>query len=272
VPAKIGAATDDWRTNWEWCPLTIGVQPEVGDTIEINRAAFERYLSKLKRWTFSFFVPLAALSRELVEVFGSSHDVKYNLPRDEYAINRYGKMLAGEVSLRITVPNGQIQQCGSMIVLPFIAELDQKEAMNLIPEDLIGRPQQSLQPDWVSEIAENEQKRGEIEKWKKLVSATGRELEQIFEEAVVMLGAKTKPAGTEEEFIFEHMGNAGVVECKGVGKNISLEHLRQADSHVLIFTEAENRDGKGSCSGTRGEISRRASEGRPIPRFSPIMW
>jgi hypothetical protein len=38
---------DDWRTNWEWFPLTIGIQPEVGDTIEIKRAAFERYLSKL---------------------------------------------------------------------------------------------------------------------------------------------------------------------------------------------------------------------------------
>jgi hypothetical protein len=41
----------DWRNNWEWCPFEIGTQPETGDTVEIKRAVFERYLAKLKRWT-----------------------------------------------------------------------------------------------------------------------------------------------------------------------------------------------------------------------------
>ena len=177
--------------------------------------------------------------------------------------------------------------------------MEKKEAINLILEDLIGKPQESLPPDWVDqipmpfadainaeiaqknaaigslqkEIAVKAQELAEIERWKKLVYATGRELEQIFEEAVIKLGAKTKPAAAEEEFIFEHKGNAGVVECKGVGKSISLEHVRQTDSHVLKFITAEEPQRKGrSCSVTRGEISRSVGEGKPIPRSSPTTW
>src|SRR5579864_9726163 len=48
---------DDWRSNWEWSPFQIATQAEAGDTIEIKREAFERYLAKLKRWTFYFFIP-----------------------------------------------------------------------------------------------------------------------------------------------------------------------------------------------------------------------
>jgi hypothetical protein len=99
------------------------------------------------------------------------------------------------------------------------------------------------------EIAAKEQERAEIAKWKKLVYATGHELEQVFEDAVIKLGAKTKPATAEEEFVFEYKGHVGVVECKGVGKSISLEHVRQTDSHVLKFIETEKRDGKGVLFG-----------------------
>jgi hypothetical protein len=268
---------DDWRNNWEWSPFEIGIQPEAGDTIEIKHAAFPRYFSKFNRWSFYFFIPEAALSNELTQVFGSPTRVKYDLPVNTYAINRYGKMLAGEVRLTITsrIENTTSHQLGSIIVIPFIPELEQKEAINLILEDLIGKAQRSLPPEWLDQIAmpfvdsidaaivkkkaaiellrreivAGEQQRGEIEKWKKLVYTTGHELEQIFEEAIIRLGAKTRPANAEEEFIFEHRGSAGVVECKGVGKSISLEHVRQADSHVLKFIQAESRDGKGVLLG-----------------------
>src|SRR5262249_49131078 len=40
---------DDWRSNWEWCPFGIGTYREGGDTVEIKRAVFGRYLAKLKR-------------------------------------------------------------------------------------------------------------------------------------------------------------------------------------------------------------------------------
>lgn len=272
---RIVKQKDNWRNNWEWSPFAIGTELESGDTIEIKLQMFVRYLSKLKRWTFYFFVPDEPLTHELTEVFGSEYDTGYKLVADAYAVNRYGRMLAGEVPLLVSFSNNQNRKFGSIIVLPFIAELEQKEAMNLILEDLLGKPQQLLPPDWVDqipmpfveaingeivkkkaaieslqrEIAAKEQKRAEIEKWKKLVYATGHELEQIFEEAVIKLGAKTKPAGAEEEFVFEHKGHAGVVECKGVGKSISLDHVRQADSHVLKFIEAENRDGKGVLFG-----------------------
>ena len=284
---------DQWRTNWEWCPFEIGTHAETGDTLEIKRAVFGRYLSKLKRWTFYFFIPEGALTQELTDVFGGTYRTKYKLPPDAFVINRYGKMLAGELSLLVATTDGHNCKYGSITVLPLIAELEQKEAMNLILEDLIGKPQQSLPPDWVDqipmpfadainaeiaqknaaieslrqEIAARAQKLAEIEKWKKLVYTTGRELEQIFEEAVIKLGAKTKSAAAEEEFILEHKGNAGVVECKGVGKSISLQHVRQTDSHVLKFITAEDRNGKGILFGNAWRnlpLSERGETDTPI--------
>lgn len=284
---------DDWRNNCEWCPFDIGTQHEAGDTVEVKRGTFDRYLSKLKHWTFYFFLPNSVLSRELTEVFGSTYETEYHLPVDAYAVNRYGKMLAGEVSLVVTVDDGRKVTFGSIALLPHITELEQKEAVNLILEDLIGKPQQSLPPEWVGQIpmpfvdeinaeiaekntaiellrqqvAASERKRAEIEKWKKLVYATGHELEQVFEEAVIKLGAKTKPAGAEEEFIFEHNEIACPVECKGVTKSISLDHLRQTDSHVLTFTEREKRDGKGVLLGNAWRnlpISERGKNDTPI--------
>ena len=62
----------EWRNNWEWCPFEIGTQPETGDTVEIKRAVFGRYLAKLKRWTFYFFIPQAALTHELTDVLGQT--------------------------------------------------------------------------------------------------------------------------------------------------------------------------------------------------------
>lgn len=283
---------DDWRNNWEWCPIEIGTAPEAGDTIQMKSTPFQRYLSKLKRWTFYFFIPEAALTTELQEVFGSPYNTKYHLPIEPYAINRYGKTLAGEVSL-LTSSEGHGYKFGSVILLPFLAELEHKEAMNLILEDLIGKPQQTLPPDWLGEVpipfvdalnAEivqkhaaievlqqeidaTERRRAEIEKWKRLVYTTGKELEQIFEEAIIKLGANTKPATAEEEFILEHKGYAAMVECKGVGKSISLEHVRQADSHVLKFVETENRDGKGILFGNAWRnlpLTERGKAGTPV--------
>jgi hypothetical protein len=282
----------DWRNNWEWCPIGIGTQSEAGDTIQIKTTPFERYLSKLKRWTFYFFISEASLTTELTDVFGPTYNTKYNLPIESYAINRYGKTLAGEVSLFIS-SDGHGYKFGSVMLLPFIAELEQREAINLILEDLIGKPQQALPPEWVSqipmpfvetlnaeithnhsaieslrqEISAAEQRRAEIEKWKKLVYATGKELEQIFEQAVIKLGANTKTASAEEEFILEHKGHAAMIECKGVGRSISLEHVRQTDSHVLKFIETENRGGKGVLLGNAWRnlpLSERGKSGTPV--------
>jgi hypothetical protein len=103
----------DWRNNWEWCPFEIGTQPETGDTVEIKRAVFERYLAKLKRWTFYFFISEVTLTRELTDVFGQTYNTEYKLPADAFVINRYGAMLAGEVSLLV-----HKRKYGSITVLP----------------------------------------------------------------------------------------------------------------------------------------------------------
>ena len=265
---------ENYRSIWEWSPIAFGTHDEAGDTIEIKTPKFQRYLSNLKRWEFYFFIPDNALTYELTRVFGPHYENQYLLPCEHFVVNRYGKMLAGEVPLLVT-SGGHNNIYGSITLLPFIEELEQKQVINLILEDLLGEPQQSMPPAWIDqipmpfvdaikadiakqysaieslrkEIASAEQGRDKIEKWKKLVYATGRELEEIVEEAFIQLGATIRAPVAEEEFIFEFNGVFGVIECKGVGKSISLEHLRQTDSHVLSFIEAENREAKGVLLG-----------------------
>jgi hypothetical protein len=96
VKLKVG-----WCSNWDWSPIVIGIKPEAGNTIEIKAAKFKRYLAKLKEWTFYFFVPTGSVTRELASVFGPVHETTYNFPTEPFALNRYGKVLAGEVALHI---------------------------------------------------------------------------------------------------------------------------------------------------------------------------
>jgi hypothetical protein len=112
---------DDWRSNWEWSPFKIGTHPEAGDTVQIERPVFERYLSKLKRWTFYFFIPEDALTQELTDVFGELYNTEYKFPADAFVINRYRKMLAGEVSLVVGSSGRPVCKYGSITVLPLIA-------------------------------------------------------------------------------------------------------------------------------------------------------
>ncbi len=104
TPERRGFRQDDnnYRNNWEWCPIEFHTQSEAGDTIDTKRRDFGNYLSKLKRWTFYFYVSQNALSHELTEVFGSPYEVNYRLPFEAFAINRYGKTLAGELSLLVS--------------------------------------------------------------------------------------------------------------------------------------------------------------------------
>ena len=123
-----------------------------------------------------------------------------------------------------------------MPVVPDIqAEIDQKKAAILALE---------------TEITTAEAAKKELEKFKKLLYASGVELEEIFAECLSRCGGKVLPAKySQEEFVLEYKNGLSLVECKGIGKSVALTHWRQLLDYIVKFEEEEGRRGKGILFG-----------------------
>jgi hypothetical protein len=206
-------------TNYSWCPIKIGIIPESGTTIEILDEFFPKYFDKFKKWDYYF--SLEGFSQTFFSTVGEKSNTKYNWLQNVYLQNRYGKMLSGLFSIEVyrqrlsAYPSTPDEVFGRVHLLPLIQELDDKSALNLILEDILGMPQSSLAPDWVDKInmpfidkfntdiselsntiSETKKKiqtvaiqKQEIESYKKLLYADGSELEDIFKKCLHELGA-----------------------------------------------------------------------------------
>ena len=99
-------------------------------------------------------------------------------------------------------------------------------------------------------IGELQRQRSDLEAFKKLLYASGQELEAIFAQCLEMLGGKVTSARySQEEFVLEIDGNTCLVECKGITKSVSLTHVRQLTDYMLKYEEDEGRSGKGILLG-----------------------
>lgn len=163
-------------------------------------------------------------------------------------------------------------ELGPIVILPDVPELETREALNLILEDLLGQPQMALPPEWAAEvsvpgIAEYQRQieehhqairelegkiatadglKSEREWYKKLLYATGPELEQVFCKCLEKLGATIVPAQYwQEEFVFDFEGTRCLVECKGVSKSAARAHVNQLTTYVDEYQERERTAGKG---------------------------
>ena len=89
-----------------------------------------------------------------------------------------------------------------------------------------------------------------LEIFKKLIYASGQELEDIFEACLKKLGGIIGDARySDEEFVLHYEGESYLVECKGVGKSISRSHVLQLLGYLTKFEETEGRSGKGILFG-----------------------
>jgi hypothetical protein len=265
---------DLYSTNYAWSPINLTTTRESGDTIEIMENRFPKLFSQLVSWDFYYTVPDNGNWRtaELLEAFNCDWSELEFLP-GPLILNRYNQPLA--ISLLPLLVNSQ-RPFGTFTLLPCIRQLDEREAVNLLLEDLLGLPQESLPPEWAenvpmpgtleiqaeidskrariealeAEIAQHQREKQEIEKFKKLLYGDGKELEDIFSLCLEKLGGKVKEAKySEEEFILEYKGELYLVECKGVGKSIALGHVRQLLDYIVKFEEDEGKPGKGILFG-----------------------
>lgn len=253
------------HTNYVWSPIEIWQFLESGDTIEIKENMFPKLFSHFKRWNFYYDIPEKWYTEEILVAF--DFDVnELKMKQNPLIQNRYGRPLAILLSIRT----------GSFVLLPGIEDLEIRHKVNLVLEDLLGTPQETLPPAWAesvsmprtpeiqadidskrgrvnaleAEIAERQREKQEIEKFKKLLYGDGKELEEIFALCLEQLGGKVKPAQySEEEFVLEYKGELYLVECKGVGKSIALNHVRQLSDYMFEFEEDEGKPGKGILFG-----------------------
>ena len=259
-------------TNYSWSPIVVVTIAEAGDTVEIREKRFPKLFSRLVSWDFYYSIPGYWKTMELAEVFNSYGSELRLLPFD-LILNRYGQPLTMSLGLR---REGVQKKYGTFTLLPCIRQLEQREAVNLLLEDLLGLPQDTLPAAWAedvpmprtpeiqadidskrariaaleAEITERQKEKQEIEKFKKLLYGDGKELEEIFALCLEKLGGKVRAAKySEEEFVLEYKGELYLVECKGVGKSIALGHVRQLSDYMLKFEEDEGKPGNGILLG-----------------------
>lgn len=276
--------------NYDWCPIDVGISDESGETIVKKDSRFEAYLRHMKDWPYYLFIPNNCLSRELTNYYGSTHDTRYKISFLPFLTNRYEKILAGTCRVEVrhqitksagyssykTYPTEPDTVTGELVLLPLLPKFDPKQAVALVLEDLIGSPVRAESPDWAeaiivpgveriaheigsrrkkigeifSEIEQLDKQRRELEDFKRLLFATGGDLEDVLSRALARLGGKVVPAKYgEEEYILEFEGSEYPMEVKGVSKSITLGHLRQLSDYLLKYEEATGRACKGVLFG-----------------------
>jgi len=284
---------------WGWSPVRIGTTVEKGDTVRLSKAKFSSYLSHLKEWSFYYFVPQSSMTSTLYEMCGGGKPgIKIILNVTEYQQNRYDRILSGQLEYAIYTDdaNRPMFRTGDFVFLPLIEALDERQAVGLVLEDLLELPQESLPPAWVADVpmeaaqsvdkeigtkekeldsVQNQlagllKEKADIESHKKLLYASGVELEQAFARCLEMLGGKVSPAKySQEEFILEYAGGIYLVECKGVGKSIALTHVRQLTDYMLKYEEDEHKEGKGVLFGNAWKDLAPVERGGPETTIFP---
>jgi len=295
TPKNELALTSESVNNYGWCPITLGIQQEAGNTIEVVSNEFRDYLAHLRTWDFFFFVPNACLTHELTNILGHPNNRTYLVKIESIVSNRYAKCLAGTIQPRVIGKDGSEVSLGKITLLPRIARLEQKERLNIILDGELGLPQTTLPPDWIrsislpgqsdigreiavklktietleSEIESLEARLKDREEYKKLLYASGVELEQIFSRCLRELGATVTPAKySNEEFVVQFESRTYLVECKGVSKSIALTHVRQLFDYMTKYEEEEGVAGKGILLGNAWRdiaVGERAAAGGVFP-------
>ena len=276
--------------NYAWCPIQIGISDESGESIRVEEKRFGIYLQKLKDWRYYLYLPTGCLTRELTELLGSAGNTNYHFVPQPFLANRYGKLLAGafrtEVRSQRTVstdfgsrriyPEKPDLVTGEIVLLPLLPDIEPRAAVAIVLQELTGNVSRSESPEWIAgitlpdaiqiekevaarrkmideifnEIRKFEAERRVLEEYKRLLYASGGDLEEIVKKAFEDLGSVVSPAKYgQEEFVIQFEGQECLIEVKGVSKSISLADLRQLTDYLLRSEEEAGRSCKGVLFG-----------------------
>jgi len=258
----------------DWCPISIKPYPEKGKTIIVKDNSYEEYFRDFEGWEY-YFVSDSIDMGKLKTYYESKYKVVELL--EPIATNKVEKPLAIELGFhffnwedekRDSINYTSRKTGGTLTLLPITGTY---ETLALI-EILLQRTKEvkeTPRPTWVNKIEipgeasvkaeivkENkkleEQTRkvkelgdslAEIEKYKRLLYATGLELQEICKLTLEKIGAKTKPSPVTDEFMIEVNGKEALVEVKGNTKSITKDDLAQLIADLAQQIKAANSPG-----------------------------
>jgi len=313
-PGKVARAHQkELRTisNYSWAPINIQLFEETGETIKICQNSYKTYFVKFKemsQWQYYFLENQQGLSLEALAHYMQKYpSLRYKVHFEPLIENRYDKALAvrfhyeifqpeltkTDYSQKTTEEEKPRLVSGFFTVLPLLSDLEDREAITIILQDLTGAPQASEPPSWAQniempgiakldkEIQVNKNKikymkkvirnlensKMELEQYKTILYTSGSELERAFDLCATKLGAivqKSKYAN--EERIIEYGENKILVYIKARENAISLTDLRVLNDHLLLYEEDRKKRIKGVLFGNAWRnlpISKRGSQDMP---------
>lgn len=251
-------------TNYFWSPILFPVHeiPKGKKIKPMHDFPFENYLEKVKEWNLKLnSTPQAKNGQYQVTSVPS-------IATDDLILNNSSEILGGSFSY-----DQSVIQSGTMYLLPPLE--DGEVAINTIL-DILGVIGTTPAPSWSKtleipgvksiekqikqkksnigniqkEVSELEIKKESLEKYKKLLYTTDKELEKIVKEALNLLGLKNvrdgRTSSLEDALFDKNHSNWDifVVEVKGVKKNIDLDDIREAENWVFDY-EKMNKAAKG---------------------------
>jgi hypothetical protein len=313
-PGKLGRPyQQELRTisNYSWAPINIQLFEETGETVKICHNSYKNYFAKFKemsQWQYYVLENQQGLSLEALAHYMEKYpSLRYKVHIEPLIENRYDKALAVRFHYEILQPEPAKTDysqktaeeekprlvSGFFTVLPLLSELEDREAINILLQDLTGAPQESEPPNWANSIAmpgiakldqeiqvnknkikymkrvirNLENSKTELEQYKKILYTSGSELERTFDLFATKLGATLQKCKyANEERIVEYGENKFLVHVKARESAMSLTDLRILNDHLLLYEEDTRTRIKGVLFGNAWKnlpISKRDLEGMP---------
>jgi hypothetical protein len=290
---------------YDWLPVLPGYVREHGATVNVVADGLEGYFDGVRRtthyYTKTIDVDEGAAARFLAEVDPQMSDLSVTL--HPLAETRFGKPVA--VSLSFLAWRGRERhssdepcKSGPVFLVPPSTERSAHQAVAwwlttigiaaehepptwaasyVLPDELPMlkrghelRRQLEETEDAIAELATRQANAG---RWRALLYESGDALEFVVRDALAALGAAVSEpaaAGGEDGRLTDPTGREAVLEIKGLGKGIKLDHVRQLHQWVADALAKDSLDAKGLLianvwagepPGQRGELVAAATLG-----------
>lgn len=267
--------------NYEWSPLPIKIVNEQGETRKVIDDSFSHYFQFVKKWSFCFEELELDYShvRDIHNFYKGKYYVKPEM--EIIAENRYKRPIA--IILRYILyqfeNKNELEKAiasihsynyykkkltfvsGQIVLLPPPTEIDSREAINLLFEDLWGIQQKTPPPEGIekivvpgedtfkqeieekldkigelkAEVSDLETHEEELTQFKQLLYETGPPLEDICKLTTSRIGCKVDES--VEDFLLVMGDKEAIVEVKGRERGILREdgaQLAQNRSNYAI--------------------------------------
>jgi len=298
-------------SNYSWAPINIQLFEETGETIKVSHNSYKNYFVKfqeMSQWQYYFLENQQGLSLEALAHYMQKYpSLRYKVHFEPLIENRYDKALAVRFHYEISQPEPVKTDypqktteeekprlvSGYFTVLPLLSDLEDREAINVLLQDLKGAPQESEPPGWAKiiampgiakldkEIQVNKNKikymkkvirnlensKAELDQYKKILYTSGSELERTFDLFATKLGATLqKSKYANEERIIGYGDDKLLVYIKARENAISLTDLRIINDHLLLHEEETKTRIKGVLLGNAWKnlpVAKRDSQDMP---------